>query len=60
MEVRWPEQRNEAGRHESGGGQKAHQQDLEGCVEEPGFPLKGTGEPWRSSEQGKAKVSLVL
>lgn len=33
---------------------------LEGCVEEPGLFIEGTREPWRSSEQGKDRVSLVL
>lgn len=35
-------------------------QGLKGCVEEPGLSLKTTREPWRSSEQGKDRVSLVL
>lgn len=33
---------------------------LEGCVEEPGLSIEGTREPWRSSEQGKDRVTLVL
>lgn len=42
------------------GGKKPDHVRLEGCVEEPGLSLKGTREPWRSSEQVKDRVSLVL
>lgn len=38
-----------------GGGKSQVMQGLAGCVEEP-----GTREPWRSSEQGKDRVSFVL